>query len=267
MSEEDISVTIISDESSIDEDEEEPSISSMEEKRVRRAKTQRMSKLKRAKTRSVRRQTIEVDIEPACPQVGQKQELTRMEKLRNMFPKQPMYAWSTMNAVCGTIFGIISFIMPWLEGTTTCITTGEFAPKLDNKVFAYQVFETRLLVPGQIILALLFLLMITKTAALPNDYKSKTPTTMRFLFIIYVAAVYLVYNSTAEINKELTNHAEEEYAEWPEADPDCPQDKFVIKATFTLWQQLFRTSIILTLTACVTTIFRTIFVSQTARLC
>ena len=47
--EDDISVTIISSASEIDEDEQEPSISSMEAKRIARAYTKRI-RLKRAKT-------------------------------------------------------------------------------------------------------------------------------------------------------------------------------------------------------------------------
>ena len=266
MDTDDISLTIESNTSSIDEDslewmkKKKKAITKL--KRKKRERKEGRTKFKRKSKKRKARYSADIDEDD---DYEHEHQLSWLEKMRNIFPKQPLYAWSSMIVLSGAIFGIISYIMPWLTGDTCCIVTGENAPKMDTKIHSYQVYETRILVFIQIVISLVFLLLITKTASLPNNHQSKTPKILRYSFIIYAVAVYFTSLQSGNIDKLITDHAQKEYVSW--SNISCPDTRFVINAEFTTWKQMFTASISLTIAASIIAIFRSVFISQTAKMC
>ena len=250
MDTEEISVTI-------DDDDIEEQISDEEFMRKKQKGITKLKKKKRRRKRKRRKHKRSSEIGDVSGS---------LQNIRNLFPKQGLYGWSSMLALCGMVFAIIAYIMPWLTGETTCIVTDENAPKMDTKIHAYKVYETRIVCFVQIVIALIFFLLITKIASLPNNHQSKIPKSLRFTLLLYGVCIYFINEKMMNnIDKLLIDQAQLQYSSW--SNSPCPDSRFVIKANFTTWKQLFPASTMLTFASGVIATFRSVFISQTAKVC
>jgi len=181
-------------------------------------------------------------------------------RLRKLFPRQPLYLWASLTALLGLLIGSISFAMPWLEGTATCIKAGENAAKPSATVHAFDVFEPRIITLVQIGASMLSLLLICKHASSKmKQFKLIAP------FLVYLLAVYLVSLTSGSIDSSVTNQAKADYESM--AGETCSDSKFVLNAEFTIWKEAFVTSILLTLTSGAIAIFRSLFFAHKSRRC